>query len=576
VIGSLSAPKPRVLVLDRAPELAARIRHNVVEPGAVVKACPDLAKAERHLAAGPWDVIVAGPSLMHRAGLRRLSSLHERHPWVALVLALHERPRADLAEIIQVGADDLVPVHADDAEFRRTLARAARITRRRLGVVADGAGDRGRIVMISSASGGCGKTFLATNAAEFLARTTGQPVVVLDLDLQFGEVSTALRLRPEVTITDALSAEADGHDLDEILDDYLLEHQDGFKVLAAPRHPGEADSVTPGDVTRILDVLRVRGAWVVIDTHEGLGDLFMAALEATDHVFTVATPDRPSLVNLGRYLAALEGLGMAPGSISVVLNKAETDTGLDAVDMAAQLGRRFEAIVPYSRAVHRSVNTGVPLIAGEPRSPIAALLTEALTAALPSRSHPTAATTPAKPTAPARKRLLGRRPKVRLEAASHAPAATDAGVERVTLPPVTAPLPPAAVLAAPPPAVEPESDPDPVVTLCDEAPVGELGPPPSALRPAAVRPFPVPRCPRRRPPTVPARPPGRCRRSTDRPLGGPARGRGPPRPREACGPGPPARRRAGVASSEMWLPPADVAFGGWVGPRPIYPTCTGH
>jgi hypothetical protein len=156
-------------------------------------------------------------------------------------------------------------------------------------------------------------------------------------------------------------------------------------VLAAPRLPAEADSVTPGDVTRILDVLRARRAWVVIDTHEGLSDLFLAALEATDHVFALATPDRPSLLNLGRYLGELERLGMTAENISIVLNKSEAD-GLDLVDMAAQLGRRFEAIVPYSRDVLRSVNVGVPLIVGKPKSRVTTLLTTALSAVLRSRT----------------------------------------------------------------------------------------------------------------------------------------------------------------------------------------------
>src|SRR5205085_5370793 len=146
---SLSAPEPRVLVVDRSGELAARIRHNVVGVRAVVKACPDTGRAGGHLASGHWDVVVAGPSLMHRGALRRLASLHQRHPWVSLVLAVTERPRADLDEIIGVGADDLVPLHADDADLRRALARAARITRTRLGVAAGGPGvgsDRGRVV----------------------------------------------------------------------------------------------------------------------------------------------------------------------------------------------------------------------------------------------------------------------------------------------------------------------------------------------------------------------------------------------------------------------------------------------
>ncbi|HEV3363999.1 MAG TPA: AAA family ATPase [Acidimicrobiia bacterium] len=391
----LTSPEPKVLVLDRNGGLAARIRHNAVGPRATVKACPDAARAETLLSGAAWDVLVAGPAVMNRAGLRRLSSIHERFPWVSIVLALQERPRADLAEIIQVGADDLVPLHADDEELRRTLNRAARITRSRLGVMVHGpaGAPRGRIVMISSASGGCGKTFLATNAAEFLARTTDQPVVLVDLDLQFGEVSTALRLRPNYTITDALAAEAEGYELENILDEYLLPHPDGFKVLAAPRLPAEADSVTPGDVARILEVLRARRAWVVIDTHEGLSDLFVAALEASDHVFAVATPDRPSLVNLGRYLGAMERLGMAAANISVVLNKAETDTGLRTVDMEAELGRRFEAMVPYSRDVPRSVNVGVPLIVGKPKSPIANRLTTALATVLPGH-HPAAAPAP--------------------------------------------------------------------------------------------------------------------------------------------------------------------------------------
>jgi pilus assembly protein CpaE len=373
----LTSPGPRVLVLDRTTDLAARLRHNVVAArgsGAEVRACPDADRAEALLDGSAWDVIVAGPSLMHRAGLRRLASLHRRHPWVTVLLALRDRPPVELEEIVRVGASDLLPLHDADDDLHRTLLRATRITRARLGIMADGAGGtgRGRVVTVASASGGCGKTFLATNAAEFLARTTDRPVVLFDLDLQFGEVSTALRLRPDKTIIDALAAEAEGYDLEEILDGFLLTHPDGFRVLAAPRQPEEADSVTPGDVTRILDVLRARGAWVVIDTHEGLSDLFRAALDATDHVLAVATPDRLSRVSLGRYLGMLERLGVTPAGVSVVLNKAEADSTIDGGQIA----------IPYSRDVPRSINVGVPLIAGKPRSTISTLLTTALSALL--------------------------------------------------------------------------------------------------------------------------------------------------------------------------------------------------
>lgn len=528
--------EPRVLVLDRTGELASRLRHKVVGPGAVVTACRDLARAEAHLAASHWDVLVAGPSFMHRSGLRRVGSLHQRYPWVSVVLALTERPRADLAEIIQVGADDLLPLHTDDAELSRALTRAARITRGRLGAAA-GQDRRGRIVMISSASGGSGKTVAATNAAEFLVRTTGQPVVLLDLDLQFGEVSTALRLRPELTITDALAAEAEGHELDDHLDEYLLPHPDGFSVLAAPRLPAEADSVTGGDITRILDVLRSRGTWVVVDTHEGLSDIVVAALEMTDHVFALATPDRPSIANLHHLLQALDRLGVASDSISVVLNKVEADVGFDPFDIAAQLGRRLAAVVPYDREVSLSVNVGVPLLASEPRSPVATALTSAFVNMLPGASVPVAGPVSERSAL----KFLGRRPKA-------VPVPDSSPVPGVaTVPPAPTPLlpvPPPVALPAPAPLPSPAA-PDETIDLTDPVP-------PPAGEPEPLAPLPPPF---RHP--APSGPRGRL---TAAPVATRCRGRSPPRDRRSSGPRsrgrpanhrPPKTARAGSTSERV-------------------------
>ena len=471
-------PPPRVLVLDREADLAARLRQHVASPDAIVKRCADVTRADRVLAESHWDVVVAGPSLMHRTGLRRLGSLHRRHPWAALVLATRERPSVDLTEIIQVGADDLAPLHLDNDEIRRTLERAVRISRRRLGP--GSSVDQGRVVMVSSASGGCGKTFLATNAAQFLTRHTDQPVVLFDLDLQFGEVSTALRLRPDLTICDALAAEAEGHNLDEIIEDYLLPHPDGFKILAAPRLPAEADSVMPGDITRLLEALRVRGAWVVVDTHEGLSDLCAPVLDVVDHVFAIATPDRPSLVNMARFVGALERLGVNPGLISVVLNKLDSDCEFDPIEMGADLGLQFAAIIPYSRDVARSLNVGVPLITGKPKSQVSALLTAALASALPG--SPTTRT-----------RSTG---------------------------PVTEPTPvPSPGTATEPPEAIPAL---PEVPPASAGPTEDEAPSPLATE-IDLRHLPTRRCATRQ-----ARPVRRCRPSVDRAVGVPRVGRAPP------------------------------------------------
>src|SRR5207248_10927234 len=86
-----------------------------------------------------------------------------------------------------------------------------------------------KVFTVSSATGGSRKTFMATNMALFLARHTGKRVVLVDLDLQFGEVSTALRLRPNYTIYDALHRDGASQD-DDRADFDFGEHLDEILV----------------------------------------------------------------------------------------------------------------------------------------------------------------------------------------------------------------------------------------------------------------------------------------------------------------------------------------------------------
>src|SRR5205807_9411494 len=106
----------------------------------------------------------------------------------------------------------------------------------------------GRVFTTSSATGGCGKTFYATNLAYFLTHYTGKRTCIVDLDLQFGEVSTALRLRPRFTIFDALQRdEEDESALADHIEEYMVKHDTGIYLLPAPKDPSEADRISPPD-----------------------------------------------------------------------------------------------------------------------------------------------------------------------------------------------------------------------------------------------------------------------------------------------------------------------------------------
>ena len=393
--------KPKILVLERSAELAEMIREATegMDPAVDVVTCSRVGAVSDVLQQqGPFTVLFAGPSLASRSGLRRLAAIHEDCPATSILLAFSDRPDASLREIVQAGADDILRLPFDHDDLVIALERALDIGVRRLagvspknvsGVtplpVAALVPTQAQVFTVSSATGGCGKTFMATNMALFLARHTGKRVILVDLDLQFGEVSTALRLRPNYTIYDALQRDGEDSDFDfgEHLDEFLVTHEGGFSVLAAPKDPAEADRIGPADVTRILDVLRGHCDYLVVDTPAALTEIVLAAFDVSEHLFSLATVDLPSVRNLGVFLQTLDKLRIPSDNISLILNKAERDVGLDIGQITRLFPQGFKAILPYAREVSRSINMGMPVLASDPTAEVSRKLAACLLNYLP-------------------------------------------------------------------------------------------------------------------------------------------------------------------------------------------------
>ena len=339
---------------------------------------------------GPFDALVAGPVFDSRAGMERLRRLRENHRGLPVLLALGSPVKASLPELVRAGASDLVELPVERrhlaAALRRTLdsgpARSAEVDPEvdTPSLLAD-------VISVASPSGGCGKTFYSTNLAYYLSRHSGRRVCLVDLDLQFGEVVSALRLKPRLTMVDAVVASDDEEvDLEASIEDYLVAHDLGFWVLAAPRHPAEADRVTLPDVTRIISALRSHFDYVVVDTSAQLSEVTLTALEQSTALICMATVDVPSIRNMRIFLDTLERLRVPTDRISVVLNKVESDVGLSVQEVNEALHQKVVAVLPYAREVSRSINRGQPVMAADGRADISKKLAASMQARLEAAS----------------------------------------------------------------------------------------------------------------------------------------------------------------------------------------------
>jgi pilus assembly protein CpaE len=268
---------------------------------------------------------------------------------------------------------------------------------------------QGKVIAVLGPKGGTGKTLTSCNLAGALA-SSGASVVVVDLDLQFGDVGLALGLRPDQTIYELATA---GGSLDaEKVEHFLQIHESGIRALLAPRRPDHAGAVTVEFVRALFDTLRDMADFVIVDTPPGFTPEVIAAIDRSSAVCVVAMLDALSLKNTKLALETLDLMEYDPGSISIVLNRADSRVGVTIDDVTELLGRQPDIRVPSHRDITRSVNEAMPIVLSggnaEARKAFQTLGATYLTDPARTPEAQTATTTPTK-----RRRLFGRRRKDR-------------------------------------------------------------------------------------------------------------------------------------------------------------------
>lgn len=326
-------------------------------------------------------VLVLGPSQATAEALERVGSVLKGTRGSGAVLVV-EHPSAKLMSLaLRSGVNDAIELSDVGVQLASAVSDLALHLDDELSAPPAGhqAGSPGRrrafVTTVFSPKGGVGKSVVAVNLATALARRTGEPVVVLDLDLQFGDVAVMLRLQPVHTFTDAISA---GDLLDEtLLRSFLARHEkSGVFVLAAPTSPSEADHVDPAAMLRVLDLLRDMFSHVVIDTPPHLSELVLQAVAESDAVGFVVAMDVPSVKNARLGLQAFSLLQIPSTKVVLVLNRADSKVHLAPHDVERALEMKVHLWLPSDVSVVQSVNQGVPTLLAYPHSPFSGQLRE--------------------------------------------------------------------------------------------------------------------------------------------------------------------------------------------------------
>ena len=218
----------------------------------------------------------------------------------------------------------------------------------------------GKLFTFFSAKGGTGSTVISTNFAVSLAEQTKKAVILVDLDLQLGEVSLFLGLKPAFNIVDI----ADNiHRMDTaLLKGFVKKHASGLDVLAAPDSLEKVESVGASQVGQILQYLKNSYEYVVVDTSNSFDDQTVAALDQSSTIFLISNTDLPSLRNAQRCLSIFERMGYKKEKIRLLINRYQKSLEIRSKDIEETLNFPVYWFFPNDwPTIINSVNSGVPL-----------------------------------------------------------------------------------------------------------------------------------------------------------------------------------------------------------------------
>ena len=345
------------LVVSADPELKATIQRLCASRApaiAIVRDMPGMPRLDPVTPERP-DLLFFDARGDKEEVLASLERVAERYPQAMIVLLAPEQSPGLLIAAMRLGVREVVSFPIDLSELDKAIERITAKMR-------EAARPEGKILTLVSSKGGSGTTFIAVNLAYALASIAQKRVLLIDLNLQFGDAALFVSdAKPPATMADL--CEQIGRLDAQLLDASLIHAAPNFDVLAASSDPDPDDSIRPDHVAAILALAKSQYDFVLLDAGRQINAVTIRALDSSDLIFPVLQQSLPFIRNGQRMLDMFSTLGYRKDSIRQILNRHDEASTLSLAEMERSLGCRIAHLVPNNFEIaSESVNQGEPVM----------------------------------------------------------------------------------------------------------------------------------------------------------------------------------------------------------------------
>jgi pilus assembly protein CpaE len=294
--------------------------------------------------------------------IRLIEHLKEKCPATAIISAARETSADLILQSLRAGAREFLRLPIRPDELKMVLDRTSEFYAGQV----KAARNPGQITAVYSGKGGCGTSFVSVNLAAALTAKT----VLVDLNLETGELPLFLNLNPKYSIADLVGRH--GQLDDRLVAAFVTRHSNNLDLLAAPKEIDPIEKIRPEYVFEVLQKLRESYDHIVLDPPHTLDAITLTALDQADTIVLVLTLDILSIRSAQRTLKVFDRVGYPRTKLRVVVNRWSRQVDLDLPEVEKTLGEPVIGSIPSDyQTVVNSINLGAPLVDSNSNSKIA-------------------------------------------------------------------------------------------------------------------------------------------------------------------------------------------------------------